>query len=223
MTLDEAINIARGIDKCRAEPRPTVQEALEQIEEQLATCGFNWLTGQEAQRVLQEACTQSTHPKQEKQMAKTTLTVEVEYNDRVTDPEAIASAADRLMETVLSTPGIMEEYGDPRFGEFLVLSPKAKCVPDFRKLGNSPSFVHRIDLSFPNSNRSHRAMISNQEQCMNASKENAAKALAELDKKQPDFGFIRTFLEAAQRKLPKEASYKRERAAKAQKPRLRQR
>jgi hypothetical protein len=63
-------------------------------------------------------------------MAKTTLTVEVEYNDRVTDPEAIASAADRLMETVLSTPGIMEEYGDPRFGEFFV----ARSAPQSRPL-----------------------------------------------------------------------------------------
>jgi len=53
-------------------------------------------------------------------MAKTTLTLDVTYDDEVTDPEAIASAADRLMETVLSTPGIMEEYANPRFGEFFV-------------------------------------------------------------------------------------------------------
>lgn len=53
-------------------------------------------------------------------MARTTLTLEVEYDDQVTDPEALASAADRLLETVLSTPGIVEEYGDPRFGEFFV-------------------------------------------------------------------------------------------------------
>ena len=49
---------------------------------------------------------------------------------------------------------------------------------------------------------------------MNASKENAAKALAELDKQQPNRNFVREFLEAAQRKLPKEASYKRERSRK---------
>jgi len=53
-------------------------------------------------------------------MAKTTLTLDIEYDDEVTDPEALASAADRLLETVISTPGIVEEYGDPRFGEFLV-------------------------------------------------------------------------------------------------------
>jgi hypothetical protein len=49
---------------------------------------------------------------------------------------------------------------------------------------------------------------------MNASKENAAKALAELDKTRPDQKFIREFLEAAQRKLPREASYGRKRPRK---------
>lgn len=57
---------------------------------------------------------------------KTTLTIDIDYNPAVTDPEALASAADRLMETALSTPGIMEEYGDPRFGEFFVLSSGAE-------------------------------------------------------------------------------------------------
>ena len=51
---------------------------------------------------------------------KTTLTVDINYDPDITDPEALASAADRLMETALSTPGIMEEYGNPRFGEFFV-------------------------------------------------------------------------------------------------------
>ena len=46
-------------------------------------------------------------------MAKAILNVEVEYDERVTDAEALASATDRLLETALSTPGIMEEYGDP--------------------------------------------------------------------------------------------------------------
>lgn len=50
--------------------------------------------------------------------AKTTLTVQVTYDPDKTDPESIASAADRLLETVLSTPGIMAEYGDPKFDEF---------------------------------------------------------------------------------------------------------
>jgi hypothetical protein len=32
----------------------------------------------------------------------------------------LASAMDRLLEMVLSTPGIMDEYGNPRLGEFFV-------------------------------------------------------------------------------------------------------
>ncbi len=60
-------------------------------------------------------------------MAKTTLIVDVEYDDRVTDPESLASAADRLLETILSTPAIMEEYGDPQFDSFFV-APGANSV-----------------------------------------------------------------------------------------------
>jgi hypothetical protein len=53
-------------------------------------------------------------------MERTTLTVDVEYDPDVTDPEGLASAMDRLLETVLSTPGIMEDYANPRIGEFFV-------------------------------------------------------------------------------------------------------
>jgi hypothetical protein len=53
-------------------------------------------------------------------MAKTTLTVDIVYDPKSTDPESLASAMDRLLETVLSTPGIMEEYASPRIGEFFV-------------------------------------------------------------------------------------------------------
>ena len=56
----------------------------------------------------------------------TTLTVDIEYDPRKTDPEGLASAMDRLMETVLSTPGIMEEYGDPTVREFFVAREAAK-------------------------------------------------------------------------------------------------
>ena len=55
MTIDEAIDISWGADRYRGVPRPTLAEALERIEHQLATCGFNWLTGQAARDVLQQA------------------------------------------------------------------------------------------------------------------------------------------------------------------------
>ena len=52
---------------------------------------------------------------------KTTLTVEINYNPKKTDPEGLACAMDRLMETALSTPEILDEYGNPKVGEFFVL------------------------------------------------------------------------------------------------------
>jgi hypothetical protein len=51
---------------------------------------------------------------------KTRLTVEIEYDPKMTDPEGLACAMDRLLETALSTPGIFDEYGNPKVGEFFV-------------------------------------------------------------------------------------------------------
>jgi hypothetical protein len=51
---------------------------------------------------------------------KTTLTVELEYDPAKTDPEGLACAMDRLLETALSTPDILEEYGNPKIREFFV-------------------------------------------------------------------------------------------------------
>ena len=58
----------------------------------------------------------------------TTLTVEIEYNPRKTDPEGLACAMDRLLETALSTPGIMEEYGNPTVREFFVAKETAAAA-----------------------------------------------------------------------------------------------
>jgi hypothetical protein len=51
---------------------------------------------------------------------KATLTIEVHYDPRRTDSESLASAMDRLLETARSIPGVLDEYGEPRFGEFFV-------------------------------------------------------------------------------------------------------
>jgi hypothetical protein len=46
------------------------------------------------------------------------ISIVIEYDETVTDPESIASAADILLDTALSTPGILEDYGNPQFGRF---------------------------------------------------------------------------------------------------------
>jgi hypothetical protein len=56
----------------------------------------------------------------------TNLEVSVEYDPEVTDPEELASALDRLMETALSTPDILAEYGNPRIGEFFISTEPSK-------------------------------------------------------------------------------------------------
>ena len=70
---------------------------------------------------------------------KTTLTVDIEYDPDVTDPESLTLAANHLTETVLSTPGIMEEYANPRFGEFFV-APADKTRPSIDEA--SEAFIH---------------------------------------------------------------------------------
>ena len=56
---------------------------------------------------------------------KTRLLLEIDYDPAVTDPEGLACAMDRLLEMALSIPDVLEEYGNPKFGEFLVaVSPQ---------------------------------------------------------------------------------------------------
>ena len=49
-----------------------------------------------------------------------TLRLTVRYNDKVTDAEALCSAFDTLLETAMSIPGVLEEYGNPSVSEFLI-------------------------------------------------------------------------------------------------------
>ena len=50
------------------------------------------------------------------------LQVNVFYKPTVVNPERLAAVLDQLLRTALSTPGILEEYGDPRVREFFVAS-----------------------------------------------------------------------------------------------------
>lgn len=49
-----------------------------------------------------------------------TLQIPVTFDPEMTDPEALASALDILMGTALSTPGILDECGNPAVGGFMV-------------------------------------------------------------------------------------------------------
>jgi hypothetical protein len=51
---------------------------------------------------------------------KTKLSIEVEFDGDQIDVESLASAADTLLQTALSTPGVLDDYGNPQFGEFFI-------------------------------------------------------------------------------------------------------
>ena len=63
-------------------------------------------------------------------MAKTTLTLSVEYDPEVTDPESLACALDRVMGTALSTPDLLDEYGNPHVGDFYLLDANVSNFPE---------------------------------------------------------------------------------------------
>ena len=78
---------------------------------------------------------------------KTTLTVEIEYDPQKTDPEGLACAMDRLLETALSTPDILDEYGNPRVGEFFVAKETAPAPAPKIVLNMSGGLVQEVFAS----------------------------------------------------------------------------
>lgn len=53
------------------------------------------------------------------------LTLSVTYDDKVTDGESLCSAFDTLLDTAMSTPGILDEYGNPNVDPFGLLEDMA--------------------------------------------------------------------------------------------------
>lgn len=52
--------------------------------------------------------------------AEARLYLTIEFDDEKTDAESVATALDKIMDTSLSTFGILDEYGDPGIGKFFV-------------------------------------------------------------------------------------------------------
>ena len=44
------------------------------------------------------------------------MLIPVEYDHRHADPDGLAVAIDKLLETATSTPGILDDYGNPKIG-----------------------------------------------------------------------------------------------------------
>ena len=53
-------------------------------------------------------------------MKTATISFEVEYDESKTDSDAVTCALQTVMETGLSTPNVLEEYGAVEIGAFMV-------------------------------------------------------------------------------------------------------
>ena len=51
---------------------------------------------------------------------KTKLSIEVEFDGDQVDAASLASVADSLLQTALSTPGVLHAFGNPQFGKFVI-------------------------------------------------------------------------------------------------------
>jgi len=56
------------------------------------------------------------------------VSFEVEYDEDQTDSDAVTCALEVVMETGLSTPGILEEYGPVKVGSFTVRDEDTECA-----------------------------------------------------------------------------------------------
>lgn len=60
--------------------------------------------------------TKSEYP----EMKTATFKIKVQYDPKSTEVDSLATALDKLLDTALSTPGILDEYGCPELGSFVM-------------------------------------------------------------------------------------------------------
>lgn len=85
-------------------------------------------------------------------MKTATMTIDVTYDEGLTDPDALSTALDTLLVTALSTPGILDEYGDLSVGDFRsIAAPGAKI----RRLARQRHYPLAHPVTTPQKGRVH--------------------------------------------------------------------
>ena len=69
-------------------------------------------------------------------MKKALLTIEIEYDEEVTDAESVADALDKVIEVGCGEVPF-EEYGEPDIGEAFVAMDDGKLTPHGRNIENA--------------------------------------------------------------------------------------
>jgi len=75
-----------------------------------------------------------------------TLTIEIDFDENVTDADSVGAAVDSLLETAMSTPGILEEYGNPSIGQTCILKEAKLSDSQIRELISSIDRYHGNEL-----------------------------------------------------------------------------
>ena len=75
-------------------------------------------------------------------MTTAKLSIEIRFDPDITDADSLAAAMDQLLETTLSTPGILEDYGNPALGDFYVVND---CMQAETQSNVQKTFCLRID------------------------------------------------------------------------------
>lgn len=60
--------------------------------------------------------------------ARVTFLLPVDYDDEVTDPDTLGDTLDRIFETALGTPWVMDECGDPHVGRLELPPQTTACL-----------------------------------------------------------------------------------------------
>lgn len=115
-------------------------------------------------------------------MKRCRLVVEVEYDSNITDPESLATALDNLMDVATSTPGILEEYGDPTIFEFLMEGVHDEYDKTLAGPGPDPTKSLRSSSANPNFSNTSKLQVTGTETFRSQSKIPNMKAMPEEDR-----------------------------------------
>ena len=89
----------------------------------------------------------------ESPLKKCVFTLEVEYDPKRTEPESLSCALDRLLDTAMSTPYILDDYGEVRPASFMVpplVQPPFDLWQDPASLGGAIGNINGLaGVKFP--------------------------------------------------------------------------
>ncbi len=111
---------------------------------------------------------------EEPENGKCVLCIPVEFDRGATDPEALACAFDRLLETAMSTPGILDEYNNPTIGPVYLEPDNKSTVCECQEPGYFHSGVPGIMARVENGRLAEGSKVERCDSCRHYPSDKAA-------------------------------------------------